>query len=323
MINRLIAVAPMLDWTDRHFRYLMRIISKHVLLYSEMVTCGAVLHGDRHRLLGFHSAEHPVALQLGGADATQLAQCAVVAEQFGYDEVNLNVGCPSDRVQAGRFGACLMLEPDVVAAAVAAMQAVVNIPVTVKSRIGVDQFDQYKHLYHFVKTVAEAGCQVFIIHARKAWLQGLSPKQNREIPPLQYEVVQRLKQDFPQLTLVINGGITDLIAARQHHLALDGVMIGRQAYTDPYSLIEVDRLFYQDEHPLLSRQQVVAQYLPYIADQLAQGERLASMAKHLLGLLQKVPGAKRWRRYLSTHIHQPNAGVEVIEQALALLPNEV
>jgi tRNA-dihydrouridine synthase A len=318
-LNRLICVAPMLDWTDRHFRYLMRLISRHTLLYSEMVTTGAIIHGDRQRLLAFDASEHPVALQLGGSDAKELAECAKIVEQYGYDEVNLNVGCPSDRVQSGRFGACLMAEPELVAAGVAAMRAAVDMEVTVKTRIGIDELDSYAHLQRFISLVAAAGCGVFIIHARKAWLQGLSPKQNREVPPLKYEVVRQIKRDFPQLTIVINGGVTDLLQAREHHLQLDGVMIGRQAYTDPYALVTVDREFYRDDHSLPSRRQIVQRYIPYVDRQLAQGVRLASMAKHLLGLFQKVPGAKQWRRYLSEHIHLPGADTQVLHDALAVL----
>jgi tRNA-dihydrouridine synthase A len=318
-LNRLICVAPMLDWTDRHFRYLMRLISRHTLLYSEMITTGAIIHGDRLRLLAFDDAVHPVALHLGGSAATDWAACAKIVEQYGYDEVNLNVGCPSDRVQSGRFGACLMAEPELVAAGVAAMRAAVDIEVTVKTRIGIDELDSYAHLQRFISLVAAAGCDVFIIHARKAWLQGLSPRQNREIPPLKYEVVRQIKRDFPQLTIVINGGVTDLRQAQEHHLQLDGVMIGRQAYTDPYSLVTADREFYRDDHPLPSRQQIVQRYIPYVDRQLAQGVRLASMAKHLLGLFQKVPGAKQWRRYLSEHIHLPGADAQVLHDALAVL----
>jgi tRNA-dihydrouridine synthase A len=318
-LNRLICVAPMLDWTDRHFRYLMRLISKHTLLYSEMITTGAIIHGDRQRLLAFDETEHPVALQLGGSEAKELAECARIVEQYGYDEVNLNVGCPSDRVQSGRFGACLMAEPELVAAGVAAMCAAVDIAVTVKTRIGIDELDNYAHLHQFIALVAAAGCNVFIIHARKAWLQGLSPKQNREVPPLKYEIVRQIKRDFPQLTIVINGGITDLLQAREHHLQLDGVMIGRQAYTDPYSLVTVDDKFYHDDQSLPSRQQIVQRYIVYVDRQLTQGVRLASMAKHLLGLFQKVPGAKQWRRYLSEHIHLPGADAQVLHDALAVL----
>ena len=312
-----ISVAPMMDYTDRHDRYFLRLISRHVLLYSEMVTTQAILHGDRDRLLAYHPSEHPLVLQLGGSQPEALARCAAIGVEYGYDEINLNVGCPSDRVRSGRFGACLMAEPDLVARCVAAMAAAVPVPVTVKTRIGIDQRDSYGELADFIATVAEAGCRCFIVHARKAWLQGLSPKQNREIPPLRYDVVYRLKQDFPHLQVVINGGITDLDQAEEHLRQVDGAMIGRAAYHDPYLLAQVDRRFYHDDAPPKSRQQLVHELLPYVEQQLRQGLPLNRITRHILGLFHGVPGARAWRRHLSQQAHRPGAGVEVIEQALA------
>ncbi|MGF1529582.1 MAG: tRNA dihydrouridine(20/20a) synthase DusA [Candidatus Competibacterales bacterium] len=313
------AVAPMMDWTDRHDRYFLRLISRRATLYTEMVTTGAVLHGHRERLLGFDPFEHPVAVQLGGSDPGELAQAARIAVDFGYDEVNLNVGCPSDRVQSGRFGACLMAEPDLVARCVAAMQDAVGdrVPVTVKSRIGIDQQDDYRDLQRFVATVAATGCNRFIVHARKAWLQGLSPKENREVPPLRYEVVHRLKAEFPPLTVVINGGLQTLDQGLQQLKKVDGVMVGRAAYQTPYLLAEVDRRFYKDPTPPRSRREVVEALLPYLEAQRARGVRLQTMVRHILGLYQGEPGAKLWRRHLSQHAHRPNAGIEVVQVALA------
>ena len=316
---RKFSVAPMMDWTDRHCRYFHRLLTCHTLLYTEMVTTGAVIHGNREKLLGFNEQEHPIALQLGGSVPEELAQSASVGAEFGYDEINLNVGCPSDRVQSGRFGACLMAEPQLVADGVAAMRAVVNIPVTVKTRIGIDDKDSYEELAAFIGCVAESGCKTFIIHARKAWLQGLSPKQNREIPPLSYSTVYQLKRDFPQLTFVINGGITDLQQAAQHLQQVDGVMLGRAAYQNPALLAEVDNRFFEHEKSseILDRHQVIAQLLPYIEQQCRQGVRLHAISRHILGLFQGQPGAKAWRRYISENAHKKGAGVEVIEVALA------
>ena len=320
MTEHRLCIAPMLDWTDRHERYFLRLISRHARLYTEMVTTGAVIHGDRHSLLDYDPAEHPLALQLGGSEPAVLAECARLAAAWGYDEVNLNLGCPSDRVQAGRFGACLMAEPDLVADCVAAMAAAVTLPVTIKSRIGIDEHDSYEELVRFVSIVAAAGCQVFIIHARKAWLQGLSPRENREIPPLRYEVVRQLKADFPALQIVLNGGITSLEQAAQQLLQLDGVMIGRAAYQNPYLLAEVDRRFFGDIRPPPSRRQIVTAFLPYVERQLARGVPLNAMTRHLLGLFQGRPGARAWRRYLSEQAHRRGAGVEVIEAALRQVP---
>jgi tRNA-dihydrouridine synthase A len=296
--NRIISVAPMLDWTDRHFRYFIRLISKHALLYTEMVTTGAILYG-KGDYLGFDAREHPLALQLGGSDPEAMAECAARAQEVGYDEVNINVGCPSDRVQNGRFGACLMAEPQTVADCVRAMNQVVSIPVTVKSRIGVDDMDEYQHLTDFVRAVAEAGCDTFIIHARKAWLKGLSPKENREIPPLMYDRVYRLKQEFPHLHISINGGVKTLEQAQQHLQYQDGVMIGREAYTNPYLLAEVDRRFYGDNHELAERFEVLSAMVPYIDREVAAGARPWHIARHMLGLFQGQPGGRIWRRHLS------------------------
>lgn len=316
--SRLISVAPMMDWTDRHDRYFLRLIAPDVTLYTEMITAHAIEHGDRDYLLGFDKAEHPVVLQLGGSDVKLLANAARVGEEYGYDEINLNVGCPSPRVSKGRFGACLMLEPQLVADCIAAMQAVVKIPVTVKCRIGVDDQDSYEALHAFIKLIAAAGCKTFVMHARKAWLQGLSPKQNREVPPLHYETVWRVKQDFPELIIIINGGITTIeqIDAQLPHV--DGVMLGRAAYHNPWLLAEVQSRYYERKQ-LLSRADVIQQYIPYARAQLEAGTRLSALTRHILGLYQGVRGANAWRRYLSENSHRANAGVEVIEQALRLV----
>ena len=319
-LDRQVAVAPMLDWTDRHCRYFLRLLSRHTLLYTEMVTTGAALHGDRERLLAHDPAEHPLALQLGGSDPVELARCARIAADFGYDEVNLNVGCPSDRVQSGRFGACLMAEPDLVADCVAAMRAAVVLPVTVKTRIGIDDRDSYAELVDFVDRVASGGCEVFIIHARKAWLSGLSPKENREIPPLRHDVVYRLKRDFPSLTIILNGGLTALDQIADSLQQVDGVMIGRAAYENPYLLADVDRRFFGSSAPSPSRQQVIRALLPYVETQLQRGTPLHCVVRHVLGLFQGIPGARAWRRYLSEHAHRRGAGVEVLEAALRQIP---
>jgi tRNA-dihydrouridine synthase A len=322
MLNRLISIAPMLDWTDRHCRFFLRLLSRQVLLYTEMVTTGALLHGDRQRALAYDPAEHPLALQLGGSVPAELAQCAQIAADWGYDEVNLNVGCPSNRVQSGRFGACLMAEPALVAECVAAMRAVVNMPVTVKTRIGIDGRDSYEELVDFVGHVAAGGCRIFVIHARKAWLQGLSPRENREIPPLHYEVVHRLKQDFPGLTVVLNGGLTTLHAVAEQLLKVNGVMIGRAAYENPYLLANVDRQFFASSTPPLSRHQVMEAFTPYIEDQLRKGTPLHCMTRHVLGLFQGIPGARAWRRTLSERACRPGAGMETVTAALQFIaPN--
>jgi len=287
----------MMEWTDRHCRYFLRLISPHALLYTEMVTTGALLHGDRERFLKFDPAEHPVALQLGGSDPAALARCARFGYERGYDEINLNCGCPSDRVQDGRFGACLMAEPRLVADCMAAMRAAVPIPVTVKTRLGIDALDHDEHLHHFIGTVAEAGCEVFILHARKAWLSGLSPKENREVPPLQYERVYAVKRAFPSLSVVINGGVTSAVAALGHLAHVDGVMIGREAYHNPYVLAELERALFDFASP--PRVAVVEEFARYMERELDAGVPMRAMTRHVLGLFNGLPGARRWRRDLS------------------------
>lgn len=313
------SVAPMLDWTDRHCRYFHRLLSRHTLLYTEMVTTGAILLG-KGGYLAYHEQEHPLALQLGGSDPEALAESARIAEQRGYDEINLNVGCPSDRVQNGRFGACLMASPALVADCVKAMREAVGIPVTVKTRIGIDDQDSYEFLCDFIRQVAATGCDTFIVHARKAWLSGLSPRENREIPPLDYPRVYRLKQEFPRLTIAVNGGITSLEAAEQHLQHLDGVMVGREAYQNPYLLAEVDGRLFGDPHPVPSRHQVVEAMVPYIEQELARGNQLAHVTRHMLGLFQGLPGARAWRRHLSEHACRPGADCSVLLAALAKVP---
>ncbi|HEY6985460.1 MAG TPA: tRNA dihydrouridine(20/20a) synthase DusA [Rhodanobacteraceae bacterium] len=310
-----LCVAPMMDWTDRHCRYFHRLLSPHARLYTEMVTAPAVIHGDRARLLGFDPSEHPVALQLGGADPVELARAARVGAELGYDEINLNVGCPSDRVQSGRFGACLMREPALVAEGVASMRAAVSIPVTVKCRLGVDEQDEYADLERFVETVRATGCTVFVVHARKAWLEGLSPKENREIPPLNYERVYRLKREFPDLTIVINGGVSTVADVREHLAHLDGVMLGRTAYHEPFRLAEIEHALFGT--PLVERDDVLNRLRPYVEAHLARGDRLQHITRHILGLYQGLPGARSYRRLLSEHAHDPQAGYEVIEHAIA------
>jgi len=311
------SVAPMMDWTDRHCRYFHRLISHHALLYTEMVTTGALVHGDHQRFLQFNPEEHPLSFQLGGSNPRELALCTKMIEDFGYDEVNLNVGCPSDRVQNGRFGACLMLEPDLVADCVAAMRAAVAIPVTVKSRIGVDERDSYEELTLFIEKVANAGCKTFIVHARKALLKGLSPKQNREVPPLKYDMVYQLKTDFPQLEIIINGGITNLKQSQSLLQHLDGVMVGREAYQNPYLLAEVDKRLFNATTPIKSRHEIMELLLPYIEQQLCNGIRLISVTRHILGLFHGEPGARAWRRHLSENATATDAGIHVVRDAMA------
>jgi tRNA-dihydrouridine synthase A len=311
-----VSVAPMMDWTDRHCRYFLRLLSQRVLLYTEMVTTDAVLHGDRTRLLGFDPAEQPLALQLGGSDPAHLAECARIGEAFGYAEINLNVGCPSDRVQSGRFGACLMAEPERVADSVASMRAAVGIPVTVKTRTGIDDLDRYDDLVRFTGLMEAAGADKLIVHARKAWLQGLSPKRNREVPPLDYGRVYRLKADFPQLPIHLNGGVTSLTQAQDHLTHVDGVMIGREAYHNPYLLAHVDRRFHDPAAPVPGRAEVVRGMLPYIESWLQRGVPLNRITRHMLGLFHGVPGARRWRRMLSEGAHRPDNGAELLERAL-------
>ena len=315
-IDHRLSVAPMMDWTDRHDRYFLRLITHRALLYTEMITTAAILHGNRDRLLGHDAAEHPLALQLGGASPADLAACARIAEAYGFDEVNLNVGCPSDRVQSGRFGACLMAEPETVAGCLAAMMSATDLPVTVKTRTGIDERDSYGHLKDFVATVAGAGCRSITVHARKAWLTGLSPKQNREVPPLDYARVYRVKQDFPDLDVVINGGIGSLDEAGRHLGHVDGAMIGRGAYQTPYMLADADRRFFDSADPGPTREGVVRALLPYVEAQCAAGVPVKAVTRHILGLFNGEPGARLWRRALSELAHRPGAGPEVIEAAL-------
>lgn len=310
------SIAPMLDWTDRHYRYFARVMSANTLLYTEMVTTGAIIYG-KGDYLAYNDEEHPLALQLGGSNPKDLAHCAKLAADRGYDEVNINVGCPSDRVQNGRFGACLMAEPDLVAECVDAMKQVVDIPVTVKTRIGIDEQDSYEFLTQFIETVSAKGCSEFTIHARKAWLQGLSPKENREIPPLDYDRVYQLKRDYPHLNIAINGGITSLDQAKVHLAQLDGVMVGREAYQNPYMLAEVDQQLFGSTAPILSRDQVIEQMLPYIERHIQQGGRLNHITRHMIGLFQGLPGSRSWRRHLSENAHKTGAGIEVVHDAVA------
>ncbi len=308
----------MMDWTDRHCRVFHRALSRRALLYTEMLTTGAVLHGDRARLLGFDPVEHPVALQLGGSEPAALAEAVRIAEGFGYDEINLNVGCPSDRVQSGRFGACLMAEPDLVARCVEAMLRAATVPVTVKSRIGIDDQDEEAALSAFVGAVSRAGCDTFVVHARKAWLRGLSPKENREIPPLRHERVHRLKQEFPHLTVVLNGGLTGLPDALPHLAHVDGVMFGRAAYQDPYLLATVDRdVFGEAGAPAPEREAVVDAMIAYAERARARGAPIQAVARPMIGLFRGRPGGRAWRRHLSEAAHRPGAGPEVLADALA------
>lgn len=316
VLDRRLSVAPMMSHTDRHYRYLLRLISRHTLLYTEMVTTGALLHGDRARLLDYDPAEHPLALQLGGSDPDELSQCATIAQDWDYDEVNLNIGCPSDRVQSGRFGACLMAEPQLVADCVAAIRAVCTIPVTVKTRIGIDDRDRYGDLQAFIEPVRAAGCDTFIIHARKAWLNGLSPKENRTKPPLHYNRVHRLKRDYPDLTIIINGGIESIDEARSQLQHIDGVMIGRAAYNKPYMLAQAERLIFGDPLDTPDRHDVADRFRDYVAKQLQSGARLHDMTRHLMGLYQGQAGARAFRRVLSEQGQRGNAGVEVLDNAL-------
>jgi tRNA-dihydrouridine synthase A len=314
-----LSVAPMMDWTDRHCRALHRMLSARALLYTEMVTTGAVLHGDRERLLGFDAFEQPVALQLGGSEPADLAASARIGEDLGYSEINLNVGCPSDRVQSGRFGACLMREPELVAECVAAIGGAVSIPATVKCRIGVDDQEPEESLFRLVDLCTATGVTTFIVHARKAWLQGLSPKENRDIPPLDYGLVYRLKRERPELTIVINGGVASLEEAQAHLAHVDGVMLGRAAYHDPSMLGQVDRLIFGEATQDVSAFEAVERYIPYVEQQLARGVHLAAMTRHMLGLFHGLPGARTWRRILTVEGVKPGAGVEAIEAGLDAL----
>ncbi|MEZ8358230.1 tRNA dihydrouridine(20/20a) synthase DusA [Vibrio splendidus] len=320
--NRL-SVAPMLDWTDRHCRYFHRLLSQQTLLYTEMITTGAILYG-KGDFLEYNEQEHPLALQLGGSNPVDLAACAKLAGERGYDEINLNVGCPSDRVQNGRFGACLMAEPELVADCVSAMKEVTDIPITVKTRIGIDDQDSYEFLTKFVSTVSEkGGCEQFTIHARKAWLSGLSPKENREIPPLDYDRAYQIKKDFSDLVIAVNGGVTTLEQTKEHLQHLDGVMIGREAYHSPFILAEVDQQIFGLDTPIKKRSQVVEEMYPYIERELSNGASLGHISRHMLGLFQSMPGARQWRRYISENAHKKGAGIEVMQTALAKIPKEL
>jgi tRNA-dihydrouridine synthase A len=311
-----ISIAPMMDWTDRHCRFFLRLLSPHAYLYTEMITTGAIIHGDRERFLRFSEQEHPVALQLGGSDAKDLAVCAKLGEEYGYDEINLNCGCPSDRVQSGRFGACLMKEPDRVADCVAAMVDAVKIPVTVKCRIGVDEQDSFEFLDAFVGKSADAGCTTFILHARKAWLKGLSPKENREIPVLDYARVKDVKEKYPHLRIILNGGLTDTAQIEEQLEILDGVMIGREAYQNPYFLADIERRIF-DNHTILSREEIVRAMVPYAREQFEQhGTPIKSITRHMLGLYHGQRGTKAWKQTLSTLPYMEGADESVLLAAL-------
>ena len=309
----------MMDWTDRHCRFFHRLLTRRALLYTEMLTTGAVIHGDRTRLLAYNAGEHPVALQLGGCAPAALAEAARIGEDFGYDEINLNIGCPSDRVQEGRFGACLMAEPKLVADAVAAMKAKVRVPVTVKCRIGIDEQDPETTLFGFMEEVRAASADALIVHARKAWLKGLSPKENREVPPLDYALVHRLKAAHPDLPIVLNGGIASIEQAAAEMGQLDGVMMGRAAYQEPWRLFGVDPAFFGEPAPFACGKDAARAMIPYIERELQNGVRLASITRHVLGLFRAVPGARAFRRHLATEAVKPGADARVLEDALALV----
>ncbi|WP_106477325.1 tRNA dihydrouridine(20/20a) synthase DusA [Phytohalomonas tamaricis] len=317
---RRFSVAPMMDWTDRHYRAFARCLTRRALLYTEMVTTGAILHGTpRERFLGYHETEHPLALQLGGSNPAELAKCAVIAEQWGYDEVNLNVGCPSDRVQNNLIGACLMGHPKLVAECIRTMQDAVSIPVTIKCRIGIDDQDEDHDLECFIDTVSQSGCDIFTIHARKAWLQGLSPKENRDVPPLNYARVHRLKAKHPELHIGINGGIKTLDDCLEQLRHVDSVMVGREAYQNPYILAEIDQALYGATTPLPTRHEVLAAYRDYVAQQLNAGSKLNHMTRHILGIFQGCRGGRAFRRHLSENAFRPGAGLDVYDEAIALV----
>ena len=318
--DRRLSVAPMMDWTTRDYRFLARLITRHTLLYTEMVVAQAILRGDRERFLAFNDEEHPVALQLGGSEPQDLAEAARIAEQYGYDEINLNVGCPSDRVQQGKIGAILMAEPELVGQCVEAMQAAVSVPVTVKTRIGIDDQDDYDFLYRFVSRMEQAGCPSLTIHARKAILSGLSPKENREIPPLIYQRAYAIKQAFPRMEIILNGGVKTLEEVHAHMGDVDGVMIGREAYQNPYFLADADRIVFADDHPVPSRRDIAEQFLPYVERRYALGHAPKHSLRHILNLFQGEPGARRFRRHLSENMHKPDTTPQVLMDALAQLP---
>jgi tRNA-dihydrouridine synthase A len=312
-------IAPMMEWTDRHCRFFHRLLTRRALLYTEMVTTGAVIHGDRARLIGFDPAEHPVALQLGGSDPAALAHCARIAQDFGYREVNLNIGCPSERVQEGRFGACLMLEPKLVGDCVAAMKAAVKIPVTVKCRIGVDEQDPEAALEALTSAVEAVGADALIVHARKAWLKGLSPRENRDVPPLDYARVFRLKLAHPRLPIVLNGGIASVEAALEHLGRVDGVMLGRTAYQEPWRLLGIDPLIFGEPAPFTSLKAAAEALNPYIEREMARGTKVHSITRHLVGLFHAVPGARAYRRHLATQAVKPGEDARVLTEALAMV----
>ncbi|MGB2574341.1 MAG: tRNA dihydrouridine(20/20a) synthase DusA, partial [Henriciella sp.] len=314
------SVAPMMDWTDRHCRSFHRCLSRHALLWSEMITADAVIHGDRQRLIGFSPEEHPLVLQLGGNEPVKMAEASRIAEGLGYDEVNINCGCPSDRVQSGAFGASLMRQAETVADCVEAMRTAVSIPVSVKCRIAIDDDPPRETLFNFVDTVAAAGCEIFTIHARKAWLKGLSPKENREVPPLDYALVGELKRARPDLKIILNGGLVELTQCAQQLAVFDGVMVGRAAYQSPAILGELDRRLFDPSAPIVSGFEAVARYRPYIERELANGTRLSSMTRHMLGLFNGRPGARMWRRILSEQAPRPGADITVLDTAIAALP---
>ncbi len=314
-IDRRFCVAPMLDCTDRHERYLARLISKKAVLYTEMITTGALIYGDRPKFLDFDDTEHPVAMQLGGSEPDAMTQCAELVQEWGYDEVNINVGCPSDRVQSGSFGACLMQTPELVAQNVKQMQAAVDIPVTVKCRIGVDDQEPRDALWRLIETCANAGCTTFLVHARKAWLKGLSPKENRDVPPLDYSLVYDLKQDFPDLEIIINGGINTIEACQEHLQHVDGVMMGREAYSNPYIMARVDREIYQSDDAPLSRDEVLAEFTRYTAKRMREGTRLNHMTRHVVGLYHGEPRSRLFRRHLSQNAHLKESDERVLTEA--------
>ncbi len=317
-IDRKLCVAPMMTHTDRHFRFFLRLLSRHVMLYTEMMSTDALTYGNAERNLAFNPLEHPVGIQLGGSDSKQLLQCAKKAEAAGYDEINLNIGCPSNRVQSGQFGACLMAKPQHVAECIAMIQAEVKIPVTVKTRIGIDANDSYEYLENFISIVSTGGCNTFIIHARKAWLNGLSPRQNREIPPLKYEFVHRIKRNFANLEIVINGGFKKLSDIQDQYQYVDGVMVGRAICNNPYMLAEAEKKIFGN-HIKPSRHEVLQHYMCYMTEEIKKGHSLKHMSRHILGLYQGHVGAKAYRRFLSEHAHKPNSGIEVIKEAMNLV----
>jgi tRNA-dihydrouridine synthase A len=318
-INRTFCLAPMMEWSDKHCRMFWRQFTRHAVLYTEMVTTGAIIHAGPERFLTFNTDEQPLALQLGGSNPEDLARCAKIAEDWGYDEVNINCGCPSDRVQSGMFGACLMAEPQLVADCIEAMQQSCSLPITVKHRTGIDDMESYDDMLRFVEPIKNVGCKTFIVHARNAWLQGLSPKQNREVPPLKYDMAYQLKRDFPELEIIINGGINNLEQCAEHLAFVDGVMVGRAGYQNPSILAEVDQQFYDSNAMVKSRDQALLDFIPYIEEQLTQGVHLNHITRHILGLFQGVAGAKLFRRHISENAHLKGAGINVIHQARELM----